>query len=499
LAGALNFIDRIVAFFSPRAGCLRAYYREELASRNYDAARRDRFGGWVPPRNATPEETDAPHRSLLKARARDLERNSDVTGGILSSLERNVVGNGITPQPLVPGMNEKIMSLWEEWVEKDNCDITGCSTFYELQNLFVRRKHTDGEIFCLFALRGKGRVPLQIQMIESDLLAEEVIKFESGMNMVYGGVEVDDYMRPIAYHFRLNPIKWDVIRVPAENVLHGFKKTRAQQVRGVSGLSSSMERVRDIGEYIDSELKAARAAAAHTGVVKTANGAAAQIGRVSKKNGEQLQEIAPGTMNYLRTDEDITFPPPGRPNVAASPFVETILRFVGLSHGLSYEQTARDLSKVNYSSARQGHLEDRRTYEAWQRDLINNFCKPVYKVFMDTAVLSGALDIPGYWKNREEYVKARWITPGWSWIDPQKEAAASNALLADGLTTREELCGGRGKDWREVMLQIKEERDFAESIGLDLGSGGLKAFQGEEEEDDGGSRGPSEPDDDDEG
>lgn len=495
----MNLIDKIVGFFSPRAACARAYYREML--RNYDAGRRDRYGGWIPPRNATPEETDAPYRSLIRARARDLERNNDVTQGILGSLKRNVVGTGIVPQPLAPGLEEKIKALWKDWVKKENCDITGCSTFYELQKMFVQRKHVDGEIFCLFSAHGKGSVPLQLQMIEPDLLAEEFIKFESGVNKVHGGVEVDDYMRPVAYHFRLDPLKWEITRVSAENVLHSFDKSRPQQVRGISGLSGSMERVRDIGEYIDSELKAARIAAAHTGIVKTEQGAARLPMRDPKSKRSDIEKIQPGIMHYLRPEEDVAFPPPGRPNVAAGPFVETILRFVGLSSGLSYEQTARDLSKVNYSSARQGHLEDRRTYEDWQRDIINNFCDPVYGVFMDTAVLSGALSIPDYWHRREEFTRVRWVTPGWSWIDPQKEAVASAALLDSGLTTREELCGGRGRSWRDVMVQLKEERDFAASIGLALGQAERPPYQDEEEnEEDGKTEEPvTDPYADDEG
>lgn len=465
----MNVVDRLVGFFFPRMACDRIYYREAL--RNYDAGRLDRYGDWVPPRNATPEETDAPYRSLIRGRARDLERNNDITQGIIGSLCRNVVGTGITPQPLAGGPNEKILELWDEWKKRENCDITGGSSFYDLQKMFIRRRHIDGEVLCIFSMHGKGPVPLLLQMIEPDLLAEEVIKYESGKNKVHGGVEVDDYMKPVSYHFRLDPLTWEITKVPADRVLHSYDKTRPQQVRGISELAGSMERVRDIGEYIGSELKAARIAAAHTGIVKTAQGAASMIGRTVRKAGEKpLQEIRPGTMNYLQQDEDIVFPQPGRPNVNASGFVATIMRFVGLSAGLSYEQTARDLSKVNYSSARQGHLEDRRTYEEWQQDLINDFCQPIYERFVDAAVLSGALDIPDYWQNRKRYTRVRWVTPGWSWIDPQKEAAASAQLLDIGLTTHEELCGSRGKNWKDTMLQLREEQRFAEEIGLVLGA-----------------------------
>ena len=484
MAGALNVIDKIVGFFSPEAACARAYYREAL--RNYDAGRLDRYGSWIPPRNATPEETDAPYRSLIRGRARDLERNNDVTQGIIGSLQRNVVGSGIHPQSLASDYKDRIAELWDDWIKKENCDITGCSTFYKLQKMFVRRMHVDGEILCLFAVRGSGPIPLQLQMIEPDLLAEEVIKYEPGVNKVHGGVEVDDYMRPVAYHFHLDPLTWEVTRVPAQRVLHSFDKTRPQQVRGISRLAAPMERVRDIGEYIDSELKAARTAAASTGIVKTAKGAASAIMRQQKKaDGPPIQEIHPGTMNYLQPEEDIEFPPPGRPNVNAAGFISAIMRFIGLSTGLSYEQTARDLSKVNYSSARQGYLEDQRTYKEWQEDLVNDFCQPVYELFLDTAVLTGALVIPDYWYERKRYVKARWVTPGWSWIDPQKEAAAGAILLETGLTTREELCGNRGKNWREVMDQLKEEQDYAGEIGLELGAPDVSTIDTGEEVSDG--------------
>ena len=101
-------------------------------------------------------------------------------------------------------------------------------------------------------------------------------------------------------------------------------------------------------------------------------------------------------------------------------------------------------------------------------------------------MLGGALSIPDYWNRREEYTRVRWVTPGWSWIDPQKEAAASAALLDSGLTTREELCGSRGRSWQDVMIQLKEEQDFAASIGLILGQGERTPYHGgeEDEEDD---------------
>lgn len=470
----MNVLDRLVAWFSPRAGCERIRYREAL--RNYDANRSDRFGNWRPPPSLSPERTDAPHRNAIRGKARDLERNNDVMQGVIGALERNVVGTGIHPQALVVSrggvdqyrINDRLEELWAGWARKENCDITGCSSFYDIQRMFVRRKQVDGEVFVLIVAAPDEKIPFKLQIVEPDLLAEDV--YESNGHKVHGGVEVDEYMKPVAYHFRLDEGMQNIVRVEASRAIHSFWKTRPQQLRGISGFAGSMERVRDIGEYIDAELKAARAAAANTGVVVSGKGAADSFGRSRRgADGERLEEIHVGMMNYVTQGDDVKFPQPGRPNVNAAGFITAIMRMIGIAGGLSYEVVSRDLSQVNYSSARQGHLEDRRTYQAWQLDLIDNLCRPVWKAFVESAVLAGLIQAPGYWNDKERYQKARWVAPGWPWIDPQKEATAAEKQLNLGIVTLAEICGSQGRDWQETLEQRKREQDYIEELGLKLG------------------------------
>ena len=68
------------------------------------------------------------------------------------------------------------------------------------------------------------------------------------------------------------------------------------------------------------------------------------------KTGQVVEQIQSNTLIYLGPDEDIKFPQPGRPNVAAPTFLSMILRLIDMSRGLSYETVTRDL--FNSSKAR---------------------------------------------------------------------------------------------------------------------------------------------------
>ena len=79
----MNFIDKVVTYVSPRAGYARAAYRDALKMRSaYAAADISKANhNWRVLNNPAQIE-DRPERSIVRARARDLERNTDVTNGI---------------------------------------------------------------------------------------------------------------------------------------------------------------------------------------------------------------------------------------------------------------------------------------------------------------------------------------------------------------------------------------------------------------------------------
>lgn len=465
----MNLIDRLVGYFSPEAGYRRAVFRAEL-ERNYTAARTDRFGQWWPS-NSSAELTDAPSRDLIKARARDLERNNGIVEGAIGQIVRNAVGRGIKPQAIITDnkgnekwrINDRIEDLWAEWTEKEHCELSHRMSFYDLQALYLRRLIVDGDIILIKSLNpdASAPFPLVTQIIENDFLANDLVQF--GGNYIYGGVEVDDYMAPVAYHFQFDrDMTRKAVRTDASRVIHSFFIRRPQQVRGISTLTVTMEHIRDCGEFVESELKAARMAASLSGVIYSDQPSGGGLGRsmVQTEGGQTITAIEPGTMATLPTGQKAEFAQPGRPNGAAAPFISAMLRIIGMSIGMSYEALSRDLSQVNYSSAREGRLQDIKNYEIIQQFVINNLCTPIYNEWLDNMVLAGKINIPNYWQNKRKYQKCRWVTPGWKWVDPQKEASGLDTQLSLNLTTLQEACGSTGTDWQENVEQRAREEAY---------------------------------------
>ncbi len=493
----MNILDKAIAFFSPRRAFERLQYRRAVESfRNWDAARVDRLGsGWTPA-TQTPEETDGAYRDRICARGRDLERNSEIAVAALRAILRNVVSTGIMPQAHVLNkdgtpneeLNDQLEDMWAEWASVGGgCDITGGMSFYEMQSMILRRRIVDGEAFILKVTPKKG-FPLTLQLLEPDNLSNVTEYRSQNQTHRYGGVEVDTATgRPIAYIF-IEGTKER--RVPAEQIIHFFNRFRPRQYRGVSELAVVMERIRDANEYMDAELVAARVAACFAGFVTTEN-PAGHIGRKPESaDGQRLESIEPGMVNYLRPGERIDFAQPGRPNENATDFLSGQERLIGAGLGLSYEVLTRDMSRVNYSSARQGHLEDRQEFKIMQQSIVQHICIPIWKEFVTACVLDGRLRIPDFFADRRRYTRARWVTPGWSWIDPMKEASAGQLMLASGLETLESLCAARGMDWQDVLEQRARELAYMKELGVPtlategsvvLGGQGESAPEGEGE------------------
>jgi len=253
-------------------------------------------------------------------------------------------------------------------------------------------------------------------------------------------------------------------------MIHMYKKTRPTQIRGVSELARILNRVRDTGEFLDADLVAARVAACFAAFV-TSDDNESRLGRTelaADGSNERRETMQPGIIEFLRPGESVEIATPNRTASTAKEYATLMQRMAGAGMGLSYEIISRDMSQSTYSSARQGNLEDRKTFVPIQNYLKIHFCRPIYAEFLEAAYLSGKLEIPDFMANKQRYLKCEWIAPGWPWIDPKNEVESAVKSLGSGLTTLAEEAASRGKDWQEQLQQRALEQQFAESLGLTL-------------------------------
>ncbi len=469
-----NFLEKAIAFISPKWACERSMYREGL--RAYEAGDINRFNSNWTPINADTENTDKAQRDLIKARARYLEGNSDIAEAAVGAILRNVVGTGIKPQARTGNedLNRQIEALWLEWCQPDNCDITHQQTFYELQHMLLRRKIYDGEILVKKVISKTGKFPLKLQIIKSDLLSQYLLTAPKTNNIIRSGIELDDYLQPLAYWIdKKSPdgyITYDPDRVPANQILHLWTKRYPDQIRGISDLVAVIKRLKDTQDYMDAEVIAARIAACFS-VFITQDSLPATAGRFNNmkdKEGKQLQSIRPGMVKYLAPGEKVETANPSRSITSAKDFISIQERLSGAGMGLSYEIISRDFNQSSFSAARQGMLEDRKTFEPIQEFMNIHLCTPIYREWLDTCVMAGLLQIPDYWQHKAEYQKVDWMAPGWSWIDPEKEVKADLLAIQNGGKTMAQWCAERGYDWREQLEQLALEKATAEEMGLTL-------------------------------
>lgn len=469
-------------------------YKSYLQRRGYDAGHGGRLNAnW----NATIESAEAVdryERDLLRARARDLENNSDVINGVLSAYRRNIVGRGFTLQANTENerLDAEIETLWREWCRARNCDVTGTQSFTELLRMVVERKKVDGGVLILKRYTKLGILPFQLQVLEVDELDTSARAPKHKGNRVAGGIEYSPFNRPVGFFIQRYDV--DGMRavsseyIDAKDMIFWFRKRRPSQIREVTDLAPVMARVRDVNEFITAVSIKERIAACVAVLIKRilpAGGLGRNSGSPTRKVDYAEKRLAPGMITELNAGDDAVVVDPKGTADDAGGFVKLLQRLVGAALGVSYEATSRDMSETNYSSARQGIIEDDLTY-AEELDGLTAVMDEIYETFVISAVLAGQVTIPGFWEDKRAYMRHVWVGTPKPWIDPQKEANADKTALATGQKTFKEIAAERGRDWRMQIDDMAEVVEYAKQKGINLG--GMLFEQGSAPEADGAEK-----------
>jgi lambda family phage portal protein len=444
-----------------------------------------RAHGWNPG-NAGPNTIGMQSIETLRSRARYTARNDPWAGNGIASFAANAIGTGIKPQSMHPDktIKAKIQSAWTRWT--DQCDAHNACDFYGLQTLLCREVIEGGECFARLRPRRKDsglRVPLQIQLLESELLPTWYNIDRPNGNKVREGVELNKEIAPAAFWFlKQHPgdtILWPnnaglLLRVPAQNVSHVFQQLRSGQLRGVPWLAPVLLRIYELNQFEDAELVKQKVAAMFVAVVKQMTGQGmfnevpgapgAPAGAAPLGVGNAVME--PGTTQYLRMNEDITFSSPPQFN-SLPEFMRIYLRSIAAGLGVTYEQLTGDLTGVNYSSIRAGLIEFWRRCEQFQHQvIIFRFCRPVWDAWIRAALLSGELDYSDYAKDPLAFTSVKWVPPVRQWVDPAKEIGATLKAIRGGLGSRDTAASAQGFDVEEIDIENARDQERADEAGL---------------------------------
>lgn len=404
----------------------------------------------------------------------------------------NIVGAGLRLKPTIDretlGLTQEQADAWERKVlaefnlwanRKQACDATGVNNFYGMQQLVALAWPMSGDVFAL--IKREDPTPLEpyslrLHILEADrvrtpncgnvqgivnnpLLTDvTTAKLEDG-NTIYDGVEVNETGKVVAYHiantypyeYGAEPTKF--VRVAAygeatglPNILHIMDTERPEQYRGVPYLAQAIEPLLQMRRYTEAEITAAIVQSFFTAFVKTDAGTSEipfpEVGgdgtpEVSREPNEY--EMGPGTMNILEPGEDVTFGSPTHPNTGFDAFMRALCEQVGACLEIPADLLMMSFN-ASYSASRAALLEAWKGFRMRRSWLTDDFCRPVYELWLTEAVARGRISAPGFLTDpiiRQAYLCSEWIGPAQGQLDPTKEVQAATMAIEAGLSTHE--------------------------------------------------------------
>ena len=454
-----------------------------LATTSYESAsvtKRMRHWGLS---SAGPNSTINDSLAHTKYRSRTLCRNNSHAAGGIDSFVSNLIGRGLTPRWNTgnPDLDAKIKALWDLSVPEFDASVCDLD-FYGLQTLAATSMVMSGDVLSRFVTSPPSadlNVPLQIQVLENDHLYDSYDQPLENGNTLRMGFEISPAGKRVACHiypehpgdnyaYKSSMIP---IRVPMYDMIHLYVPKRPGQLRGMPWLTTVITGLQSIDEYDDAERIRKKIAAMYAGFITSPSGDPEISGLPGLEEDwdseEDLVGLEPGLMQSLNPGQSIEWSKPADVGENFEPWMMHNLRRVAKALKNTYEQLTGDLRGVSYSSIRAGLVEIYRMCRSIQAQIVvHKFCRPVTTRWLDTAVMSGRIFIPRYYKNRRAIINNIWDPDGWDWVDPLKDIQAEILAIRAALKARSQSIGERGHNAAEVDTAIAADNKRSDGLGI---------------------------------
>jgi lambda family phage portal protein len=423
----------------------------------------------------------------LRARSRDAFRNHPIARGALTRSRTNIVGTGLICRPRVDAdvlgltsnqakqYNRTLHQRWRAWAESpQHCDWEATCDFYGLQGLALLSAMASGDLFALTPMQDRpgGTSPLKVQLIEADRVCNP--RDAADNDSMIDGIALDNGV-PVGCFIRsqhpgetrrfTRVAEWSLYpyfgaETGRRRVLHVWNdKERPGQVRGAPFLAPILEPLTQLSRYGGAELMAAVLQSMVTFFIERESAQLDENGQPIPFLDGEFPKIGNGAVVDLGPGEKANMANPSRPNAQFDPFFMAITKQIGAALELPVDELLLHYQS-SYSAARAAMLQAWRFYTLRRWILAQQFCQPIYSLWLDLEVASGRLSLPGYSDpmRRMAWGRALWIGPSRGSMDEEKEAAAAETRIRIGVSNEAiETAQMTGEDWEDVYAQRLEE------------------------------------------
>jgi capsid protein len=399
------------------------------------------------------------------------------------------MGRG-TPTLQVQTRSSRYTKILENawWEFEQESDVSGLP-LAEMLALWIRGMWTDGEFLALdeTARNASGPIRYRLMTLAPRRLADPLDSTPAGENQVILGVELDPFGRPVAYHIAEEKIRVNTviqtgrtIRIDASQVLHGYEKREADQVRGFPWLTSALPTIADMRAYDAAVLKAAHNAAKFGNVLQTNNPAvdpvAIPAGSAMELKEDSLTAVPPGwNLGQMR---------PYQPMAEYPQYRAERHRDIGRAVSMPLMMIRLDSREHNYSSARfddQIYNSSLKRFEGWlERTALNRM---VWKVEREAQL---SMSLP----RRPDDLVLNWMWHDRPHVDHVKEAMGERIEIENGTLPISWACASKNRDFDQVIAARKSDAEKLKEAGLPIApakSPDLLALTGMDDEDETGN------------
>jgi lambda family phage portal protein len=444
-----------------------------MANRSYDAAATTRHNSnhWLFADNRDADSTIFQDLPTLRNRTRYECRNSCYFAGIADTLANDIVGTGPTPQ--LDSKNENINEIEDKFTEwMLNCDFEGSESLGDLLRLVGGMQQCEsGEGLLAFKnliTTSPREVALRLLAIEPDRLVTPWIMAGAAMinNKFRDGIEFDDNGRPAFYYIlKTHPGNMlsignitDFDKVPADQIIHLYRKNRPGQSRGVPWLAPALPLGAIIRRFTLATAEGAEQAANSSGILKTDTDKDDEDKYLA---GEEI-EIPRNSWLTISKDSDLTQVKPEHPATTYEMFKNQIINEIARCINMPFNVAACNSADYNYASGRLDWQTYYRFVGVIRRWIENKALIRIFRVWYREALL-----VRGYLKYAtNDPIGLHWHWPGAKHVDPLKEANSQNVQIGDMMTTYSDEYAEKGQDWERQFKQIAKEKALMKELDL---------------------------------